>query len=151
MSIKSMEKDDNQLGYEYFSYFNYKLYDSPVFIQEEKELTKSELNCHSREESFSNNLIQNMNNSNIEDKFIPLNLLDLSPMKDQIPDNEEKSSSIDISLNYINLYYQNLCLIPEIIKRNRMKKRINAKLLVIIMKQMLMSQMIVLYFNILIY
>jgi len=96
MSIKSIEKDDNQLDYEYFSYFNYKLYDSPVFIQEEKELTKSELNCHSREESFSNNLIQNMNNSNIEDKFIPLNLLDLSPMKDQIPDNEEKPSSIDI-------------------------------------------------------
>ena len=96
MSIKSIEKDDNQLGYEYFSYFNYKLYDSPVFIQEEKELTKSELNLHSTEESFSNNLIQNMNNSNIEDKFIPLNLLDLSPIKDQIPDNEEKPSTIDI-------------------------------------------------------
>ena len=92
MSIKSIEKDDNnQLYCEYFSSFNFKLYDSPIFIQEEKALIKSELNYQSTEESVSNNFIQNMNNLNIEDKFIPLNLLDLSPIKDQIPENEEKT------------------------------------------------------------
>ena len=92
MSIKSIEKDDkNQLYCEYFSSFNFKLYDSPIFIQEEKALIKSELNYQSTEESLSNNFIQNMNNLNIEDKFIPLNLLDLSPIKDQIPENEEKT------------------------------------------------------------
>ena len=97
MSIKSIEKDDNNQFYcEYFSSFNFKLYDSPIFIQEEKALIKSELNYQSTEESLSNNFIQNMNNLNIEDKFIPLNLLDLSPIKDQIPDNEEKPSTIDI-------------------------------------------------------
>ena len=92
MSIKSIEKDDNnQLYCEYFSSFNFKLYDSPIFIQEEKALIKSELNYQSTEESLSNNFIQNMNNLNIEDKFIPLNLLDLSPIKDQTPENEEKT------------------------------------------------------------
>ena len=96
MSIKSIEKDDNQLRCEYFAYFNYKLYDSPVFIQEEKELIKSELNYQSTEESISNNFIQNMNNLNIEDKFIPLNLLDLSPIKEKVPDNEGKTSPLDI-------------------------------------------------------
>ena len=100
MSIKSIEKDDNnQLYCEYFSSFNFKLYDSPIFIQEEKALIKSELNYQSTEESVSNNFIQNMNNLNIEDKFIPLNLLDLSPIKDQIPENEEENKSKIISDN----------------------------------------------------
>ena len=78
MSVKSIEKIDNDSNYEYFSFFNYKLYDSPLFIQEEKEKlsNKFEYNNQSTEGSFSNEYNMNINSLNIEDKFIPLNLFD---------------------------------------------------------------------------
>ena len=96
MSIKSIEKIDNEFHYEYFSYFNYKLYDSPIFTQEEKDIKISELNRQSTEETLSNDLSQNINELNIEDKFIPLNLLELSPSKEPLVNTEEKSSNKDI-------------------------------------------------------
>ena len=78
MSVKSIETIDNDSNYEYFSFFNYKLYDSPFFIQEEKEKlsNKFEYNNQSTEGSFSNEYNMNINSLNIEDKFIPLNLFD---------------------------------------------------------------------------
>ena len=98
MSIKSIEKIDNEICYEYFSYFYYKLYDCPFFTQEELDLRKSELNDKSSEESFSNDLEQNINDLNIENKYIPLNLLDLSPKRESNINgtNEEKSINKDI-------------------------------------------------------
>ena len=76
INISNISESNIPPCYEYFSYFNYKLFDSPIFIQEEK------LNSQSQEDFNNNN---NNNNINIEDKFIPLNLLDLSPIKDDIP------------------------------------------------------------------
>ena len=96
MSIKSIEKDDNQLNNEYFSYFNYKLYEGSLFSSKEKDLIKSEINNQSTEESLSTDLYQSINNLNIEDKFIPLNLLDFSPIKEHIPTDDKKSPIKDI-------------------------------------------------------
>ena len=95
MSIKSIEKFDDILTHDYFSYFNHKLFDSPTLSPEEKLIRKSELNNESIEEPSSNDLFQNINNINIEDKFIPLNLLELSPTKDPLSTNEEKSPNKD--------------------------------------------------------
>ena len=91
MSIKSIDKCDKIPINDYFSYFNHKLYDSPILSQDEKIIRKSELNNELTEEPLTNDLFQNINNSNIEDKFIPLNLLELSPTKDPLSTEEEKS------------------------------------------------------------
>ena len=99
MSAKSIEKVDNKLCSEYFSFFNYKLYDSPLFTQEEKSLRKSELNITSgqiNDELSYNDLSKNINDINIEDKFIPLNLLDLSPSKEPSPNIDIKPANEDI-------------------------------------------------------
>ena len=91
MSVKNLEKIDNDSNYEYFSFFNCKLYDSPLFIQEEKLSNKFEYNNQSTEGSFSNEYNININSLNIEDKFIPLNLLDSSPTKESLPEKNESS------------------------------------------------------------
>ena len=91
MSIKSIDKFDKIPSYDYFSYFNHKLFDSPIISPEEKIMRKSELNNELIEEPLSHDLFQNINNANIEDKFIPLNLLELSPTKDPLTTDEEKS------------------------------------------------------------
>ena len=91
MSIKSIDKCDKIPINDYFSYFNHKLYDSPILSQDEKLIRKSELNNGLTEEPLTNDLFQNINNANIEDKFIPLNLLELSPIKDPLSTEEEKS------------------------------------------------------------
>ena len=104
MSINNTAENNNEPCYKYFSYFNYKLFDSPIFIQEENSIMKTELNNQSIEDSLSNeininintNSINNINNINIEDKFIPLNLLDVSPIKDDIPNFEENFIIKDI-------------------------------------------------------
>ena len=68
----------------YFSYFNHKLYDNQIYTQYEDDLSKANIDTYqSTEESSSNtntsdNSIISIEN---EDKFIPLNLLDLSPTK----------------------------------------------------------------------
>ena len=96
MSIKTSENSEKELCSEYFSYFNYKLYDSPFFSQDEKMNIKSEINYQSTIEESLINDVKNNNGLNIEDKFIPLNLLDLSPMKDNFSNNIEKSPNKDI-------------------------------------------------------
>ena len=74
---------------QYFSYFNHKLYDSPIFIQEEENFTKLDINNQSIEESSDNTSHQSD-----EDKYIPLNLLELSPKKKSISFDEENESDI---------------------------------------------------------
>ena len=133
MSIKSIEKIDNEICYEYFSYFNYKLYDCPFFTQEELDLRKSELNDKSSEESFSNDLEQNINDLNIENKYIPLNLLDLSPKRESnINSTDEEKST--------NLYYQNLFLNLIKIKIMFYVRKMNPKLIMIILNLMIIFQ-----------
>ena len=95
MSTKSLDESKNELCSEYFSYFNYKLYDSPFFSQDEKINIKSEINCQSTEDTLITD-INNINNLDIEDKFIPLNLLDLSPVKEQFSNNLERTPNKEI-------------------------------------------------------
>ena len=94
MSIKTSENSEKELCSEYFSYFNYKLYDSPFLSQNAKINIESEINYQSTTEESLINDVKNNNGLNIEDKFIPLNLLDLSPMKDNFSNNIEKSQII---------------------------------------------------------
>ena len=79
---------------QYFSYFNHKLYDSPIFIQEEENFTKLDINNQSIEESSDNTSHQSVNSLDDEDKYIPLNLLELSPKKKSISFDEENESDI---------------------------------------------------------
>ena len=79
---------------QYFSYFNHKLYDSPIFIQEEENFTKLDINNQSIEESSDNTSHQSVNSIDDEDKYIPLNLLELSPKKKSISFDEKNESDI---------------------------------------------------------
>ena len=79
---------------QYFSYFNHKLYDSPIFIQEEENFTKLDINNQSIEESSDNTSHQSVNSLDDEDKYIPLNLLELSPKKKSISFDEKNESDI---------------------------------------------------------
>ena len=88
MSINNISESTNDPCYEYFSYFNSKLFDSAILIPEETPKTKAELNSQPQDDLY--------NNINIEDKFIPLNLLDLSPIKDDLPKLDEKLIIKDI-------------------------------------------------------
>ena len=80
---KSEESFTNN-NLQYFSYFNHKLYESPIFIQEEEKFTKLDINNQSIEDSSDNTSHQSENSIDDEDKYIPLNLLDLSPKKKSI-------------------------------------------------------------------
>ena len=93
MSNEIIEKTTNTNKLTYFSYFNNKLYDNPGFLQDEEELIKSNYKCKIIEEdSFSSNQYSKKIKDN-ENKFIPFNLLDLSPTKQSYK--KEKSISIN--------------------------------------------------------
>ena len=79
---------------QYFSYFNHKLYDSPILIQEKENFTKLDINNQSIEESSDNTSHQSINSFDDEDKYIPFNLLDLSPKKESISFDGEKETDI---------------------------------------------------------
>ena len=88
----------------YFSYFNHKLYDNPIFLQDDEIIINSNPNLNSfEEESSSTSSHNNVSSINNEDKYIPLNLLDLSPLKDSLPQeviapkNSEKDKNGQIS------------------------------------------------------
>ena len=74
----------------YFPYFNHLLYENPSNIQEEENLSKSVADNQSLEDSSTN--ISNETNDSIsdEEKYIPLNLLDLSPIKTSYTSEESK-------------------------------------------------------------
>jgi len=49
MSKRKTEECFANNNFQYFSYFNHKLYDSPIFIQEEESFTKLDINNQSIE------------------------------------------------------------------------------------------------------
>ena len=61
MSFKTSENSEKELCSEYFSYFNYKLYDSPFLSQDEKMNIKSEINYQSTTEESLINDVKNNN------------------------------------------------------------------------------------------
>jgi hypothetical protein len=95
MSEQKTEECFTNNNLQYFSYFNHKLYDSPILIQEEENFTKLDINNQSIEESSDNTSHQSINSVDDEDKYIPLNLLDLSPKKKSISFNEGNKSDIN--------------------------------------------------------
>ena len=94
MSEQKTEECFTNNNLQYFSYFNHKLYDSPILIQEEENFTKLDINNQSIEESSDNTSHQSINSVDDEDKYIPLNLLDLSPKKESISFGGEKETDI---------------------------------------------------------
>jgi hypothetical protein len=94
MSEQKTEECFTNNNLQYFSYFNHKLYDSPILIQEEENFTKLDINNQSIEESSDNTSHQSINSVDDEDKYIPLNLLDLSPKKESISFDGEKETDI---------------------------------------------------------
>jgi hypothetical protein len=94
MSEQKTEECFTNNNLQYFSYFNHKLYDSPILIQEEENFTKLDINNQSIEESSDNTCHQSINSFDDEDKYIPFNLLDLSPKKESISFDGEKETDI---------------------------------------------------------
>ena len=94
MSEQKTEECFTNNNLQYFSYFNHKLYDSPILIQEEENFNKLDINNQSIEESSDNTSHQSINSVDDEDKYIPLNLLDLSPKKESISFGGEKETDI---------------------------------------------------------
>ncbi len=79
------EKSTVENCFIYFPYFNHKLYEIPSNIQEEEEetLSKSDYDNQSLEDSstYISNSNESIDSIDNEEKFIPLNLLDFSPIK----------------------------------------------------------------------
>ena len=67
--------------FKYFPYFNHKLYDNPSDIPEEEYSNKSDSESINLEDSSTNISHDSIYSIDNEEKFIPLNLLDLSPNK----------------------------------------------------------------------
>ena len=80
------ENSSTENFFTYFPYFNHKLYENPTDILEEYS-TKSDSDSQNLEDS-STNTSQESIQIEEEEKFIPLNLLDLSPYKAISPQQE---------------------------------------------------------------
>ena len=85
MFYEIKEKSTIENCFIYFPYFNHKLYEIPSNIQEEEEeaLSKSDYDNQSLEDSstYISNSNESIDSIDNEEKFIPLNLLDFSPIK----------------------------------------------------------------------
>ena len=93
-TIKSAQPDDST----YFSYFNHKLYDNPIYLQDEELSTKSNFKLQTIEEeelsAYSHiNITSIDKEDNEENKYIPLNLLNLSPTKQSFISQELSTSN----------------------------------------------------------
>lgn len=96
MSKEKKEKGINKETISYFSYFNHKLYDNLIYTQYENNFIKHDSHYQSTEEESSSNTSYNSGNSiKNEDKFIPLNLLDLSPKKQSLINQEVSPFSLN--------------------------------------------------------
>ena len=96
MSKEKIEKCTNKETISYFSYFNHKLYDNLIYTQYENNFIKHDSHYQSTEEESSSNTSYNSGNSiKNEDKFIPLNLLDLSPKKQSLINQEVSPFSLN--------------------------------------------------------
>ena len=81
MSIRVKESCAIENCFKYFPYFNHKLFENPSNIQEEDYSIRSDSDNQSLEDSSTNISHESINYIDNEEKFIPLNLLDLSPIK----------------------------------------------------------------------
>ena len=86
------ENCPNESTLKYFSFFNHKLYEAPSDLQIEKYSTKSDTDSHSLEASSIISSNGSFDSKNLEEKFIPLNLLNISPTKTS-NEKEEKSKT----------------------------------------------------------
>ena len=92
----------------YFSYFNHKLYENPSDIQEEENyLNKICINSQSSEESSTNTSHESLNPIDNEEELIPLNLLDLSPIKTDFGKEEKDDSQFPMPRKLFNTIEEN--------------------------------------------
>lgn len=86
----------------YFSYFNHKLYDNPIYLQDDKSYSS----VQTVEEDLPTYSHYSATKLDNEDKLIPLNLLDLSPTKKNfiIQNSTSKSNNSLKSQNEKQLY-----------------------------------------------
>ena len=77
-------KNDTALEncFTYFPYFNHKLFENPSNIEEEDYSIKSDSDSQSLDDSSTNISHESISLIDDEEKLIPLNLLDLSPIKE---------------------------------------------------------------------
>ena len=92
MQKEAKENCANENCLKYFSFFNHKLYESPSNFQIEEYSTKSDTDSHSLEASSIISSTESLDSKSIEEKFIPLNLLNISPTKIS-NENEVKSNT----------------------------------------------------------
>ena len=80
-------KNDTALEncFTYFPYFNHKLYENPSNIEEEDYSIKSDSETQSLDDSSTNTSHESISPIDDEEKLIPLNLLDLPPIKEICP------------------------------------------------------------------
>jgi hypothetical protein len=83
------EESTTENCFVYFPYFNHQLYEIPSNIQEEENICKSDSDSQSLEDSSTSVSNETIDSNDNEEKFIPLNLLDFSPIKTS-DDFEEK-------------------------------------------------------------
>lgn len=76
------ENTSKENCFTYFPYFNHKLYENPSDFQEEEEYsTKSDSEYQNLEDSSTNISHDSIYSIDDEEKLIPLNLLDLTPLE----------------------------------------------------------------------
>ena len=102
MQKEAKENRANENCLKYFSFFNHKLYETPSNFQTEEYSTKSDTDSHSLEASSIISSNESFDSKSIEEKFIPLNLLNISPTKIS-NENEVKSEALN---ELISKYFQ---------------------------------------------
>ena len=107
----------------YFPYFNHKLYEKPSDINEEEEYSiKSGAEFQTSEDSSTNTSHESIDLINNEEKLIPLNLLEISPIKTIV---EKKDKNLQIPKKLFDSSDEK----ENIIKNEEEKKQIHPDLL----------------------
>ena len=107
----------------YFPYFNHKLYEKPSDINEEEEYSiKSGAEFHTSEDSSTNTSHESIDLINNEEKLIPLNLLEISPIKTIV---EKKDKNLQMPKKLFDSSDEK----ENIIKNEEEKKQIHPDLL----------------------
>ena len=107
----------------YFPYFNHKLYEKPSDINEEEEYSiKSGAEFQTSEDSSTNTSHESIDLINNEEKLIPLNLLEISPIKTIV---ETKDKNLQMPKKLFDSSDEK----ENIIKNEEEKKQIHPDLL----------------------
>ena len=107
----------------YFPYFNHKLYEKPSDINEEEEYSiKSGAEFQTSEDSSTNTSHESIDLINNEEKLIPLNLLEISPIKTIV---EKKDKNLQMPKKLFDSSDEK----ENIIKNEEEKKQIHPDLL----------------------